>query len=77
MSKEMTAEEYLKNATYNNVERFGDAVTPESCESYGDLRAKEAVREFAKWFRAFMLSQGLIGCADILLAYAKQKGVEI
>lgn len=46
--KEMTAEEYLKNATYNNVERFGDAVTPESCESYGDLRAKEAVREFAE-----------------------------
>lgn len=42
-----------------------------------DTGNKEAVKEFAEEFRAFMLSQGLIGCADILLAYAKQKGVEI
>lgn len=72
MSKEMTAEEYK--------EHFDQGLIPfirESTKTYGDLRAKEAVREFAEEFRAFMLSQGLIGCADILLAYAKQKGVEI
>ena len=43
MSKEMTAEEYK--------EHFDQGLIPfirESTKTYGDLRAKEAVREFAE-----------------------------
>lgn len=79
MSKEMTAEEYLNDGLQlRNFFRPNDLLIGKSkAINYGDLRAKEAVREFAEEFRAFMLSQGLIGCADILLAYAKQKGVNL
>jgi len=73
MSKEMTAEEYK--------EHFDQGLIPfirESTKTYGDLRAKEAVKEFAE-----ELIKGMTSDNDPIDIYikikrlAKQKGVEI
>jgi hypothetical protein len=43
MSKEMTAEEY-----YEMIKNDEEIITHVHCKHYGDLRAKEAVKEFAE-----------------------------
>ena len=78
MSKEMTAEEYK--------ELFDQGLIPfirESTKTYGDLRAKEAVREFAEELIAIIeahqydINHPLYKEIDEIKHLAKQKGVEI
>ena len=82
MSKEMTAEEYK--------EHFDQGLIPfirESTKTYGDLRAKEAVKEFAEELMKILSGSKLskdVLASDIVLHtmstikhLAKQKGVEI
>ena len=78
MSKEMTAEEYK--------EHFDQGLIPfirESTKTYGDLRAKEAVREFAEELIAIIeahqydINHPLYKEIDEIKHLAKQKGVEI
>ena len=69
MSKELTAEEYYKNIRYMEV------IIPADCKYYGDLRAKEAVKEFAEELMEFNTRYGLFN--HDIKALAKQKGVEI
>ena len=73
MSNEMTAEEYKDN--------FDQGLIPfirESTKTYGDLRAKEAVKEFAeelmKFIQPLSTSQSITNYVNILL---EQKGVKI
>ena len=69
MSKEMTAEEYK--------EHFDQGLIPfirESTKTYGDLRAKEAVKEFAEELKGLDLD---IDKWYAIRTIAKQKGVEI
>ena len=71
MSKEMTAEEYK--------EHFDQGLIPfirESTKTYGDLRAKEALKEFAEYMISMKHSDGLIHPINII-NYCKQKGVEV
>ena len=81
MSKEMTAEEYK--------EHFDQGLIPfirESTKTYGDLRAKEAVREFAeelilreKQYSKLLNDKVLeyVVPVSFIKHLAKQKGVEI
>ena len=81
MSKEMTAEEYLE-VQYVTTDITGDIklTTVIAAKHYGDLRAKEAVKEFAEELK----SNAQIDDLDEitipmyqLKRLAKQKGVEI
>ncbi len=69
MNKEMTAEEYYLSVFGN------DDISEGNLLEYGDLRAKEAVKEFAEELIA-MNEQYPITMLDIR-DIAKQKGVEI
>jgi hypothetical protein len=82
MSKEMTAEEY-----YEMIKNDEEIITPVHCKHYGDLRAKEAVKEFAEEILSILSKAKLtkdVLASDIVLHtmstikhLAKQKGVEI
>ena len=73
MSKEMTAEEYK--------EHFDQGLIPfirESTKTYGDLRAKEAVKEFAEELMNGLKLLSVMGSVEPFVKHlAKQKGVEI
>ena len=75
MSNEMTAEEYLK-AMF--MHKFSKEANAYKFKYYGDLRAKEAVKEFAEelieWIQA---DTKPIDVVLQLKHLAKQKGVEI
>jgi len=75
MSKEMTAEEYLK-AMF--MHKFSIEANAYKFKYYGDLRAKEAVKEFAeelmKFIQPLSTSQSITNYVNILL---EQKGVKI
>ena len=75
MSKEITAEEYLKV-----IEKYPLSLQAVHVEHYGNLRAKEAVKEFAEELK----SNAQIDDLDEitipmyqLKRLAKQKGVKI
>jgi len=73
MSKEITAEEYLKV-----IEKYPLSLQAVHVEHYGNLRAKEAVKEFAeelmKFIQPLSTSQSITNYVNILL---EQKGVKI
>ena len=73
MSKEMTAEEYK--------EHFDQGLIPfirESTKTYGDLRAKEAVKEFAEELMNGLKLLSVMGSVEPFVKHlAKKKGVEI
>ena len=75
MSNEMTAEEYLK-AMF--MHKFSIEANAYKFKYYGDLRAKEAVKEFAeelmKFIQPLSTSQSITNYVNILL---EQKGVKI
>lgn len=79
MSKEMTAEEYLE-VQYVTTDITGDIklTTVIAAKHYGDLVAKEAVKEFAeelmKFIQPLSTSQSITNYVNILL---EQKGVKI
>ena len=77
MSNEMTAEEYLKQSKECNdsLSVFQTSVMVH----YGDLRAKEAVKEFAEeLIRVFNEPHYVpFSAAAVIKPLAKQKGVEI
>lgn len=79
MSKEMTAEGYLEYQ-YVTTDITGDIklTTVIAAKHYGDLRAKEAVKEFAeelmKFIQPLSTSQSITNYVNILL---EQKGVKI
>ena len=72
----MTAEEYLEGQ-YGTTDITGDVklTTVIAAKHYGDLRAKEAVKEFAEELMEFNTRYGLFN--HDIKALAKQKGVEI
>ena len=76
MSKEMTAEEYLEGQ-YGTTDVTGPVLitTVIAARHYGDLRAKEAVKEFAEELMEF--NTRYILTTNDVKALAKQKGVEI
>ena len=68
----MTAEEYK--------EHFDQGLIPfirESTKTYGDLRAKEAVKEFAEELIEYADRNKCKVSMHTIRAFAKQKGVEI
>lgn len=70
----MTSEEY-----YQKVKNDFEIITPVHCKHYGDLRAKEAVKEFAEELIAAINADEF----DILIPisqikfYAQQKGIKL
>lgn len=80
MSKEMTAEEYLNSNKRHGwfSGDAGDGIHEDYARTYGDLRAKEAVKEFAeelmKFIQPLSTSQSITNYVNILL---EQKGVKI
>ena len=79
MSKEMTAEEYLE-VQYVTTDITGDIklTTVIAAKHYGDLVAKEAVKEFAEELIEWI--QVDTKPVDVVLQLkhlAKQKGIEI
>ena len=74
MSKEMTAEEYK--------EHFDQGLIPfirESTKTYGDLRAKEAVKEFAWELMEYFedVNDNHIVFNDHIKQILKDKGIKI
>lgn len=80
MSKEMTAEGYLNSNKRHGwfSGDAGDGIHEDYARTYGDLRAKEAVKEFAeelmKFIQPLSTSQSITNYVNILL---EQKGVKI
>lgn len=80
MSKEITAEEYLNSNKRHGwfSGDAGDGIHEDYARTYGDLRAKEAVKEFAeelmKFIQPLSTSQSITNYVNILL---EQKGVKI
>lgn len=79
MSNEMTAEEYL-DGQYGTTDITGDVklTTVIAAKHYGDLRAKEAVKEFAEELMKVVPSiSSTHSITKVIINLAKQKGVEI
>ena len=80
MSKEITAEEYLNSNKRHGwfSGDAGDGIHEDYARTYGDLRAKEAVKEFAEELIEWI--QVDTKPVDVVLQLkhlAKQKGIEI
>lgn len=82
MSKEMTAREYLENKypqmrgdKWNTHDVIDDNRIAQMMTEFSDLRAKEAVKEFAEELIEY---SGVFKISDYdIRELAKQKGVEI
>ena len=76
----MKKSETLLNEEIKIREKYGSVVIPlHLCRHYGDLRAKEAVKEFAEeLIRVFNEPHYVpFSAAAVIKHLAKQKGVEI
>lgn len=82
MSKEITAEEYLNSNKRHGwfSGDAGDGIHEDYARTYGDLRAKEAVKEFAEELMekaVFYDSNFKVVTTKKIQHLAKQRGVEI